>query len=119
MDKYLKWKRLIGLPVEIRQDGRTIATGTVDDAMPDSSILWLAPSGPQHRTMYERALKYEAWVDLDTLPKRRTRSNSKDSSCAYEDDDDFAEDCVFVLGQPPSHESCTEPSAMVQRSFNR
>ena len=69
MDKYLKWKSLIGLPVEIRQAGHTVASGTVDDAMPDSSILWLAQNGPQHRTMYERSLKYEAWVDLDILPK--------------------------------------------------
>jgi hypothetical protein len=65
-------ERLIGLPVEIRQAGHTVASGTVDDAMPDSSILWLAPSGPQHRTMYERSLKYDAWVDLDILPKKRT-----------------------------------------------
>jgi hypothetical protein len=80
MDKHLKWKRLIGLPVEIRQAGHTVASGTVHDAMPDSSILWLAPSGPQHRTMYERSLKYEAWVDLDILPKKRTSPDSKNSS---------------------------------------
>ena len=81
MDKYLKWKRLIGLPVEIRQAGQTVACGIVDDAMPDSSILWLAQRGPQLRTMYERSLKYEAWVDLEILPKKRTSPiSSSDAS---------------------------------------
>ena len=82
MDKYLKWERLIGLPVEMRQAGHTVASGTVDDAMSDSSILWLAQNGPQHRTMYERSLKYEAWVDPDILPKKRTSPDSKHSSDA-------------------------------------
>ncbi|UZX04656.1 hypothetical protein F8G81_20175 [Arthrobacter sp. CDRTa11] len=80
MDKYPKWKRLIGLPVEIRQAGHTVAAGTVDDAMPDSSILWLAFNGTRLRTMYERSLKYEAWVDLDILPKKRTSPNNEESS---------------------------------------
>jgi hypothetical protein len=112
MDKSLKWKRLIGLPVEIRQAGHTVASGTVDDAMPDSSILWLAPNGPQHRTMYERSLKYEAWVDLDILPKKRTRPSGENTSPVYEDEDDVAEDSELVHGQPPSRESSTESSAM-------
>jgi len=82
MDKYLKWKSLIGLPVEIRQAGHTVASGTVDDAMPDSSILWLAQNGPQHRTMYERSLKYEAWVDPDILPKKRTSRTEAEAAGA-------------------------------------
>jgi hypothetical protein len=82
MEKYLKWQRLIGLPVEIRQDGHTVASGTVDDAMPDSSILWLAQSGPQHRTMYEKSLKHEAWVDPNILPEKPTSPDSKISSGA-------------------------------------
>ena len=102
MDKYLKWKRLIGLPVEIRQAGHTIATGTVDDAMPDSSILWLAPSGPQHRTMYERALKYEAWVDLDILPKNEPARRAKTPTVCTSNDDDVAEDTDSLKASDPA-----------------
>ena len=69
MDKYSKWKGLIGLPIEIRQAGQTVTTGTVDDATNDSSILWLAQNGSQHRRMYEKSLDYEAWVDPNFLPK--------------------------------------------------
>jgi hypothetical protein len=63
LHRYLHWNRLIGAPVAIRQHGHTIRTGTVEDAMPDSSALWLASDGVQPRTMYEAALNYEAWVE--------------------------------------------------------
>lgn len=65
--KYPSWNRLIGAAVEIRQHGQTIRTGTVEEAMPDSSALWLASDGVHPRTMYETALKYEAWVEPQEL----------------------------------------------------
>ena len=61
------WNRLVGVFVEIRCQGRTIRTGIVDDAMPDSSALWIAAHGVQPRTIYEAALGYEAWWDLEQL----------------------------------------------------
>lgn len=70
MEKYLDWPRLIGAPVEIRQDGQTITKGVVDDATSDSSIVWLAPNGPRHRTMYELARKHEVWVDPNCVPRK-------------------------------------------------
>ena len=66
-NKYFAWDRLIGARVEIRQCGRYVRTGIVDDAMPDSSALWLAPEGVHPRTMYEAALLYEAWVEPQVL----------------------------------------------------
>ena len=63
MEKYIDWQRVIGLPVEIRKDGETVTTGVVDEAMPDSSIVWLAPHGARHRTLYEAEQQYEVWVD--------------------------------------------------------
>lgn len=69
MEKYLDWPRLIGLPVEIRQDGATITKGTVDAAMPNSSIVWLAPHGARHRTLFEAKQKYEVWVDPTAAAK--------------------------------------------------
>lgn len=61
--QYPNWNGLIGALIEIRQHNRPIRTGIVDDAMPDSSVLWLAADGLEQRTMYEAALKYEAWVE--------------------------------------------------------
>ncbi|MBT2515511.1 hypothetical protein [Arthrobacter sp. ISL-30] len=80
MDKYLDWSRLIGLPVEIRRLGETLTSGIIDDATPDSTILWLAPNGPQHRTMYERSMKHEVWVDLNIVPKKRANSPARTSN---------------------------------------
>lgn len=65
--KYPRWNLLIGASVEIRQHGQIIRTGTVEEAMPDSSALWLASNGVHPRTMYEAALKYEAWVEPQEL----------------------------------------------------
>lgn len=67
LKKYLTWDRLIGARVEIRQCGRHVRTGIVDNAMPDSSALWLAPEGVHPRTMYEASLLYEAWVEPQVL----------------------------------------------------
>lgn len=63
MEKSFAWHGLVGLPVEIRKDGKAIARGIVDAAMPDSSIVWLEPQGARHRTLYEAESKYEVWMD--------------------------------------------------------
>ena len=44
--QYIHWRRLIGESVEIRQHGQIIRTGTVDDAMADSTALWIAGDAP-------------------------------------------------------------------------
>ena len=86
LHKYPNWNRLIGATVEIRQHGHTIRTGTVDDAMPDSSALWLAPEGVQPRGLYEAALEYEAWIE----PRQLTGTSCfrMTSSMLYPDDRD-------------------------------
>lgn len=57
MDLHLQpdWLRTLGQYVEIRWHGKTVAQGTVDAVMPDSSILWLAASGVHSRQMVQRA----------------------------------------------------------------
>lgn len=67
LQNYPTWNRLIGAFVEIRQDGRIIRTGFVEDAMPDSTALWLAADGVQPRSMYESAQNYKAWVEPQQL----------------------------------------------------
>lgn len=58
----MNWSRLIGAPVEIRKDFLTVRTGVVDDAMPDSSALWLAADRTHGRTLYAAAEGYHVWI---------------------------------------------------------
>jgi len=37
-----EWNLLIGAPVEITRWGTLVRIGIVEDAMPDSSLLWVA-----------------------------------------------------------------------------
>lgn len=60
--QYIHWRRLIGTTVQIRQNGTTIRTGTVDDAMADSTALWIAGDSTQSRAMYEAASGIEVWA---------------------------------------------------------
>lgn len=76
--QYIHWRRHIGATVQIRQHGQIIRTGTVDDAMADSTALWIASDATQPRTMYEAALGIEVWTepeeDEDGLCYHRTTS---------------------------------------------
>lgn len=59
---YHDWSRLIGVPVEVRKDSLTVRAGVVDDAMPDSSALWLAADGSHGRTLFAAADGYRVWI---------------------------------------------------------
>ncbi|MEJ1181045.1 MULTISPECIES: hypothetical protein [unclassified Pseudarthrobacter] len=67
LQNYPAWNRLIGAVVEIRQNGQVVSAGVVEDAMPDSSALWIAADGVQARSMYESALNYQVWVEPQQL----------------------------------------------------
>jgi hypothetical protein len=67
LQNYPTWNRLIGALVEIRHNGRIVSAGVVEDAMPDSSTLWIAADGVQSRRMYEAALNYQVWVEPQQL----------------------------------------------------
>lgn len=58
-----EWSLLVGAPVEIRMWGTLIRAGTVEDAMPDSSLLWIAADGVQGRALFSAADNYEVWVE--------------------------------------------------------
>ena len=60
--QHLHWRRLIGATVQLRQHGQLIRTGIVDDAMSDSTALWIAGDAAQPRTMYEAAHGIEVWA---------------------------------------------------------
>lgn len=49
-----------------------VRTGIVDDAMPDSSVLWLAAEGIHARSMYVAAENHTAWVEPQELTGENT-----------------------------------------------
>ena len=63
--QYIHWRRLIGRTVQIRHNGRIIRTGTVDDAMADSTALWIAGDSTQSRAMYEATRGIEVWSEAE------------------------------------------------------
>jgi hypothetical protein len=60
--KHVEWSLLINALVEIRRYGKAIRTGFVEDAMPDSSALWLAADAAHSRQMFESAQGHQVWV---------------------------------------------------------
>jgi hypothetical protein len=60
--RYHDWSRLVGTPVEVRRDFRLVRAGVVDDAMQDSSALWLAADAAGGRTLFTAAEGYEVWI---------------------------------------------------------
>jgi len=67
LQNYPDWQRLVGAVVQIRRENQVIRTGVVEDATPDSSLLWLAADGVHQRTMYAAAENYKAWVEPQQL----------------------------------------------------
>lgn len=55
------WTTLVGTNVEIRQQGRPVCEGYVDDVTKDGAILWILTPG-RGRRLYEKAELFEAWV---------------------------------------------------------
>ena len=59
---YSEWARLIGVPVEVRKGRRTVRSGVVDNAMPDSSAVWIAGDANGGRALFTAADGYEVWI---------------------------------------------------------
>lgn len=64
---YNRWSHLIGAFVEIRRNNQVFRTGFVDEAMPDSSALWLASDQNHSRILIEAAEGFEVWVESREL----------------------------------------------------
>lgn len=60
--RYHDWSRLVGTPVEVRKDFTLVRAGVVDDAMQDSSALWLAADAACGRALFTAAEGYEVWI---------------------------------------------------------
>lgn len=59
---YSEWARLIGVPVEVRKGLHTVRSGVVDNAMPDSSAVWIAGDANGGRALFTAADGYEVWI---------------------------------------------------------
>ena len=58
-----EWHLLVGAMVEVHKNGILIRSGRVDDAMPDSSLIWLAADGADTRALFNAAEGFEVWVE--------------------------------------------------------
>lgn len=67
------WNQLLGFHVDVHHDGRIARTGTVIEASPDSSAVWLAADGVWARTLIHRAEAYKIWIDEEHLAKLQSR----------------------------------------------
>lgn len=65
--KHLQWSLLLNVMIEVRQDGKVLRAGIVEDVMPDSSALWLAADASHHRQMFEVCQDHEVWVTPQEL----------------------------------------------------
>ena len=65
--KHVEWSLLLNTYVEIRLDGQVIRTGFVEDAMPDSSALWIAADHDGPRQMFEACQGHQIWVTPQEL----------------------------------------------------
>jgi hypothetical protein len=65
--RHTEWDLLVNTLVEIRLNDRVIRTGFVEDAMPDSSALWIASDANGPRQMFEAAQGHEVWVTPQEL----------------------------------------------------
>jgi hypothetical protein len=63
-----QWQSLVGEFVEVRLDRDVYRTGWVDAAMPDASIIWIAPDGASQRELIDSASGFEVWTTASPRP---------------------------------------------------
>jgi hypothetical protein len=65
--KQVEWSSLSVLRWKSDHHGKTIMTGLVEDAMPDSSALWLLADAVYPRQIFEAARGHHVWVTPQQL----------------------------------------------------
>jgi hypothetical protein len=56
------WARLPGRSVEVWLLGELVASGVVDQAAEDGSVLWIAAEGISTRRIFDKSSGYQIWV---------------------------------------------------------
>lgn len=64
---YRDWNLLVGAPVEIWRDGILVPSGVVEEAMPDSSALWIRADGARGGQLYSAAENYGVRIEPHVL----------------------------------------------------
>lgn len=62
LDLRSDWARLTGRTVEVWHLGQHVASGVVDQAAEDGSVLWIAAEGISTRRMFDKSSGYQIWV---------------------------------------------------------
>ncbi len=57
------WDQLVGSWVEVHHEGEFVRAGIVDEVMSDRGILWLASSGVEPRTLFDKDSGYRIRVE--------------------------------------------------------
>lgn len=61
------WSCLPTATVEIHRNGTYVRTARVEEATPDSRMLWLSPEGVDSRILIDKLDGYEVWIGPDQL----------------------------------------------------
>lgn len=56
------WASLPGRAVEVWLSGEYVASGVVEQAADDDSVLWLAGLGADTRRLFDKATGYQIWI---------------------------------------------------------
>ncbi|MHC6591911.1 hypothetical protein [Arthrobacter sp. C152] len=56
------WAQLPGHTVEVWLLGEHVASGVVDQAAEDDSVLWIAAEGISTRRIFDKSSGYQVWV---------------------------------------------------------
>ncbi|HEY1158826.1 MAG TPA: hypothetical protein VGE95_21395 [Arthrobacter sp.] len=56
------WARLPGRSVEVWLQGEHVASGVVDQASEDGTVLWIAAEGISTRRIFDKSSGYQIWV---------------------------------------------------------
>ena len=56
------WARLPGRSVEVWLQGECVASGVVDQAAEDGSVLWIAAEGISTRRIFDKSSGYQMWL---------------------------------------------------------
>jgi ribosome maturation factor RimP len=56
------WARLTGHTVEVWLRGEHVASGLVEQAAEDGSVLWIAGEGITTRRLFDKSTGYQVWL---------------------------------------------------------
>jgi hypothetical protein len=65
--KHVEWNLLMSALVVVRHHRQVLRTDFMEDAMPDSSAVWIAADATHPRRIFEAAQGHQVWVTPQEL----------------------------------------------------